>query len=343
MIHGGPDTPKYKSDVIDYFGSNPHVDVAVHVEGEVSTAEVLTELIGNVGKDGPADLSVLRDVGGISFRDGDRVVQTPGRDRLEALDVIPSPVPHRHVRQLRRRPHQQHHHRDQPRLPLRLHVLRLGLGHDVAHPQVRPRPGLRGARVVRPSDGIHGIGFADANFGILERDVAIAEKLAELKATYGFPSICATNYAKNTVKHLQKIVQTWVDAGIVTQGMLSLQTMDTETLTTIRRSNIKTEKYDALAEEFRKADLPLFVDLMMGLPGQSVTSFRRDLQDTLEPRGGGQDPPHDAPTEQPDERAGVQEAPPHRGRQPRQRGRGQPVRSERGGHLDLHRARTTRR
>ena len=64
--------------------------------------------------------------------------------------------------------------------------------------------------------------------------------------------------------------------------MLSLQTMDTETLTTIRRSNIKTEKYDALAEEFRRADLPLFVDLMMGLPGQTVESFRHDLQDTLE-------------------------------------------------------------
>ena len=57
--------------------------------------------------------------------------------------------------------------------------------------------------------GIAGIGFADANFGILERDVAIAEKVAELKATYGFPLHCATNYAKNTVKHLNKIVSTW--------------------------------------------------------------------------------------------------------------------------------------
>ena len=130
--------------------------------------------------------------------------------------------------------------------------------------------------------GISGIGFADANFGILERDVAIAEKVASLKEQYGFPLHCGTNYAKNTVKHLNKIVSTWVDAGIVTQGMLSLQTMDTETLTTIRRSNIKVEKYDALADEFRRAQLPLFVDLMMGLPGQTVDSFRRDLQDTLE-------------------------------------------------------------
>ena len=43
------------------------------------------------------------------------------------------------------------------------------------------------------------------------------EKVAELKEQYGFPLHCGTNYAKNTVKHLRKIVETWVGAGIVTK------------------------------------------------------------------------------------------------------------------------------
>jgi radical SAM superfamily enzyme YgiQ (UPF0313 family) len=280
MIHGGPDTPKYKGDVIDYFRINPHVDVAVHVEGEVTTAELLTALQGCVG-DGPPDLSNLRDVAGLSFRDGDRVVQTGERGRLEDLDSIPSP----YLTGLF------DNYGNAPVTSITIETNRgCPYGCTFCDWGSATMSRIRKFDLDRvfaelewaAQRGIQGFGFADANFGILERDVAIAEKVAALKEEYGFPLHCGTNYAKNTVKHLNKIVSLWVDAGIVTQGMLSLQTMDTETLTTIRRSNIKTEKYDALADEFRRAELPLFVDLMMGLPGQTVTSFRHDLQDTLE-------------------------------------------------------------
>ena len=92
----------------------------------------------------------------------------------------------------------------------------------------------------------------------------------------------STNYAKNTVKHLKPIVKVMADAGILTQGFLSLQTMDGDTLDTIHRSNIKVEKYEDLAKEFREAGLPLFVDLMLGLPGATTASFRNDLQQCID-------------------------------------------------------------
>ena len=90
------------------------------------------------------------------------------------------------------------------------------------------------------------------------------------------------SYAKNTVKHLQHIIMVLADAGIMTQGVLSLQSMDPTTLDTIHRSNIKTERYDALADEMRRAHLPLMVELMMGLPGQTFESFADDLQQCIE-------------------------------------------------------------
>jgi hypothetical protein len=130
--------------------------------------------------------------------------------------------------------------------------------------------------------GVTRIWVADANFGIFDRDVAIAEKVAELKEQYGCPTMFSTNYAKNTVKHLKPIVKVMADAGILTQGLLSLQTMDGDTLETIHRSNIKVEKYEDLAKEFREAGLPLFVDLMLGLPGATTTSFRNDLQQCID-------------------------------------------------------------
>ena len=50
------------------------------------------------------------------------------------------------------------------------------------------------------------------------------------------------------------------------------------------RSNIKTEKYDAIAQQFRTNDIPLYVDLMMGLPGQRYAGFVDDLQAWCEAR-----------------------------------------------------------
>jgi hypothetical protein len=123
---------------------------------------------------------------------------------------------------------------------------------------------------------------ADANFGIFERDVEIAEKFAELKRTYGYPQVFNTNYAKNTTKYLSKIVSALTSADVLTEGLLSLQSMDPGTLNTVQRSNIKVEKYDELAREFHRAKLPLFIDLMVGLPGSTSASFRSDLQGCID-------------------------------------------------------------
>ena len=60
-----------------------------------------------------------------------------------------------------------------------------------------------------------------------------------------------------------------------------MQTFDDGTLTIIRRKNIKVEKYNELAGEFRGNDLPLVVDIMMGLPGSTIETFRNDLQECV--------------------------------------------------------------
>jgi hypothetical protein len=280
-IHGGPDTPKYESDTEQFFADNPHVDITVHGEGEATFPHLLDALRGHVG-DGPPDLSALAEVPGLSYRDGDRIVRTAPRDRIADLNEIPSAV-------------------------------LLGI-YDGFLPAGGGPGGLnletnRGCpygctfcdwgsatlsrirkfdldRVFAELEWCAKNGFkvviCDANFGIFERDVEIAEKIAELKSVYGFPRFVGTNYAKNTVKHLSKIIETFTDAGIVAEGKMSMQTFDDDTLLTIRRKNIKVEKYDDLAVEFRRNQLPLSVDIMMGLPGATPESFHNDLQSCID-------------------------------------------------------------
>ena len=279
-IHGGPSTPKYEADVDAFFRDNPHVDVAVHGEGEVSATAVLAALVGEIGAV-PPNLSVLRDVQGISYRDGADVVKTPARERIADLDSLPSPylsgmfdaytgVPGVNVTIETNRG-----------CPYGCTFCDWG---SATLSRIRK---FSLERVFAEAEWcathqIDGYGLADANFGIFDRDVAITERVVELKAEYGYPTAFGANYAKNTVRHLEKIIRAVVDAGILTHGTLSLQSMDEETLATIDRSNIKLERYEDLATAFRRARLPLFVDLMVGLPGQTKQSFHEDLQQCLE-------------------------------------------------------------
>ena len=272
MIHGGPSTPKYQQDCEDFFLENAHVDITVRGEGEATFAAVLDAL----DHDDPADLSVLREVAGLSFRGAEGVVHTEDRERIKDLDSIPSPY-------------------------LLGMFDAFGLSHAAAAIESnRGCPygctfcdwGSATLSRIRQFDmdrvkaelewsSRNEIMFAaicDANFGILERDVEIAEYIATMKAKYGYPKTAALNYAKNTMKHLRPIIEVLAAAELIIEPTIALQTMDEPTLKIIRRSNIKTEKYNELATEFRRAGLPLAADIMMGLPGTTMAAFHDDLQ-----------------------------------------------------------------
>src|SRR5262249_23612389 len=113
------------------------------------------------------------------------------------------------------------------------------------------------------------LGFANANFGILQRDLELAEWAVTLKRRYGVPKVFGVNYAKNNVDTLSRIVRILNEEGISTQGLVSVQSIDPGVLAVVKRSNIKVERYDALATEFRRLGLALFSDLIVGLPGST--------------------------------------------------------------------------
>ncbi|MBI2705690.1 MAG: B12-binding domain-containing radical SAM protein [Actinobacteria bacterium] len=279
-IHGGPNTPKYDEDIEDYFRRHPHVDVTVRGEGEATATEVLAALVGSIG-DADPDLSALADVPGISYRARRKVVRTPDRDRISDLDSIPSPYLNGLFDS----------YAALPDLAVTIETNRgCPYGCTFCDWGSATLSRIRKFSLDRvfeemewcAKNGVFSIGLADANFGIWERDVEIAERVVQLNAQYGYPKVFGANYAKNTTKHLKKIIELLVDGGVLTQGALSLQTMDEMTLSTIKRSNIKLSKYEELAVEFRRAQLPLIVELMMGLPGATTASFRNDLQQCID-------------------------------------------------------------
>ena len=277
-IHGGPNTPKYPEDCEAYFRANPDVDITVRGEGEVTVAELLSRLIAEDGI-GTPDNSVLRDVAGISFRDGDRIVHTPDRDRITDLDTIPSPI----LTGL---------FDDYQGTELGIIETNRGCPYSCAFcdwgsaiaSRVRKFSLERVFAEIEWCAGhqIAGIMVADANFGMFERDVLIAEKVVECRSKYGYPNGFSVSAAKNKTIHTKRVIEILVEAGVMSKGSIGVQSMDPQTLAAVDRSNISLRAYDELAQEFRKAQLPLWVDLMLGLPGQTVASFQDDLQGCID-------------------------------------------------------------
>ncbi len=275
-IHGGPDTPKYPADAAAYFAAHPHVDIAVRNEGEFAVAEILTALDGQlVGRHG--DLSCLAEIPGITYRDGSSLVTTPDRDRLTDLNVLPSP-------------YLDGTFTDFEDASLEFVIIETNRGcpygctfcdwGSATLSRIRQfdRQRVFDELEWAAKHHVESVWLADANFGIFARDVEIAERMVTLKAEHGFPKSFVACWAKNTTKHIERIITLFTDADIPFACTLALQSTDTSVLEAVHRKNIKTEAYDQLAVALRNAGATVASDIMLGLPGSSLHTFANDLQ-----------------------------------------------------------------
>jgi radical SAM superfamily enzyme YgiQ (UPF0313 family) len=281
VVCGGPSIPKYERTNHAFLESCPEVDVTVRGEGEVTTAELLEQLAGNWTAS-LRDRGCLSKVAGITYRPAprcpvDMVQRTGDRPRVVDVDTLPSP-----------------------------YLTGCFDGEDFS---------LWGSAIIETNRGcpygctfcdwgaatnskvrkfdlervraevewiakrqINGLWIADANFGIFQRDVEIAEMIVAFRREYGYPRQVIVNYAKHSSERLAEIVGLLRAAGVMADGIISIQTQDPETLVNIHRENIKTQHYDKLIRVFRQRQLRVSTDLMIGLPGATIASYKADLQ-----------------------------------------------------------------
>lgn len=277
-VHGGPSTPAYPQACADFMARYRSVDIAVHGEGEVAAAQVFERISRCEGGQVGYDSESLAEVAGISFRQAgpEPVRRTLPRVRLRELDVIPSPY--------------QEGVFDRYNGTVDAAIVETNRGCPFACTFCDWGSATNGKvakfdleRVKREIEWVgrnrvRVLWIADANFGMLRRDTEIAEWIVDVKSRHGFPQEVVVNYTKNTTRRLADIIAVFTAGEIVSQGIISIQTSDEQTLEVINRENIKTEKYDELIAVFDAAGLPLSTDLMIGLPGITVEAFDRDLQ-----------------------------------------------------------------
>jgi radical SAM superfamily enzyme YgiQ (UPF0313 family) len=267
-IHGGPNTPTHTDACRDFLHRELHVDFIVAGEGE----ETLKELLEALASSGKKSIHI----DGVRYLDEGRYVETNQRLRSDDINKFPSP-----------------------------YLTGFFNGQNITNWEAAIIETNRGCpysciycdwgsimgqklkefdfdRVVSEINWladrkINCIWVADANFGILDRDVDIAQAICDAKKRTGYPIFVVQTYAKNVKTSVVEIVELMVEAGLLAQGTISLQTSDEETLRVIKRTNIKKAQFDKLRRVFEKKKLPLWVELMLALPGSTMDTFKNDL------------------------------------------------------------------
>jgi len=273
IIFGGPHVPAYEEENRQFMIDHPFVDIAVRGEGEVTLAEIL-EMAAKADESLHGDFTK---VNGLACRTLSGLFRTPDRVRTRDLDKFPSP-------------YLTGEFDDESFNNLPVMILETNRGCpfgctfcDWGSATSQKFSLFDLDRVKEEIEliakkGAFSLYLGDSNFGAFERDIEIAQVIADMKKKYGYPKKFGTSFAKNASPKLAEIIKILSKGNLLDAGLISIQTTDEETLSAINRSNIRNEKYEQLIDIFKQEKLNLSSELLIGLPGQTVQSHKEDLQ-----------------------------------------------------------------
>ena len=119
--------------------------------------------------------------------------------------------------------------------------------------------------------------IADANWGILKRDVELSRFIVECKQRHGAPVSVHFCGSKNTPDRVSEITRIFHQGGLIASQSVALQTMNAETLKRVERDNIKTSAYMHMQESLNNQGISSYVEIIWPLPGETLCSFQEGL------------------------------------------------------------------
>jgi hypothetical protein len=125
----------------------------------------------------------------------------------------------------------------------------------------------------------------DANFGILPRDLELANYAANARERTGFPKTLAVQNSKNATERSYLVHKTLIQAGLDQDVTLSVQSIHPPVLAAIRRENISLQHYQELHKRLSADGIRTYTDVIIGLPGETYVSFAEGISQMI---SGGQ-------------------------------------------------------
>ena len=119
--------------------------------------------------------------------------------------------------------------------------------------------------------------FADANFGMFDRDVDIANQISESRKKYGFPHNVTLWDSKNTTDRNVSISKLLKEK----KGYIAIQSSDLTVLKKSGRGNIKFDSLKQRLLDYKQKLIPTVTDLLIGLAGETAQSHLNTLYDAF--------------------------------------------------------------
>lgn len=274
IVFGGAQVP---FDATDFFWTYPFIDVTVRGEGEQTFTELLERFL---------ETRDFRSIPGISYRDpdtGECLRNDKERAVIKDLDMFPSPYLEGLFNEL---------------MPMDTSfqaIIETNRGCPFActycfwgqgglGKQYRFFSLDRVENIIRWC-GLNKIPFvacADSNFGMLKRDLEIANYFVQTKVKYGFPEKIMATYGKNAEDTIYEVGKLLNKHGLTKGITLSTQSNDPETLRNVRRKSIKLSTYRNLQRKYNIENIPVYTELILGLPGETYHSFLRGIEEILQ-------------------------------------------------------------
>jgi len=271
IIFGGPQIPVAATSLL---AAHPFIDVAVCGEGEPAALLLIEGRATGEWRAAP----------GIAYRDDSgRFIENPKGPRLADLNIVPSPYLSGVFDPLMRA------YPDQKWIALwetnrgcPFSCTFCDWGAATASKVYQ----YDMDRLCREADWFaeHHIDFVfccDANFGILPRDLDLAQYVAAKKKATGFPQALSVQGTKNSTERAYEVQKTLSDAGLNKGVTLSMQSLDRDTLQVVKRSNIKLESYRDLQRRFTRDRVETYADLILGLPNESYDTFVNGVSELI--------------------------------------------------------------
>ncbi len=250
----------------------PYIDFLTHGEGEVPTKELLLAL---------CEGTPLENVNSLSFRKNGEVITTEPAPVCDISD-FPSPYLEGYFDEILKDTSIKYSVIWETNRGCPNRCAYCDWGVLKAKVRMFPMERLRAEIEWMAKNKIEYIYCSDANFALFDRDEEITDLMIESKRKTGYPEKFKTNFTKNRDEFVFKLSCKMFDEGLGKSPTLSFQTMSTEALKNIGRTNMSLEHFKNLMQMYTNRGIMAYSELILGLPGETYESFAGGIETLFE-------------------------------------------------------------
>lgn len=130
---------------------------------------------------------------------------------------------------------------------------------------------------------VHFFWIADANFGIMPRDMEIVEIFCRINNEYERPfKNFGVNWAKNNVNRIVDIADILMKDRVECSLTIAYQTLTDEATRLSERKSLSIESGSQILQIATEKKIPVYTDLIWGLPGESLSGFLKSIDKVVD-------------------------------------------------------------